>query len=108
MPSAVDCLLGNLNKSINLEMGIQLILPELYGGEKAGLSLILHRMCTAQGCQARGTEIQPEDLGTGLNPPMEKLRFMHTRCHLLTEYCGPPATGLLLPRGSDTFQFAKS
>lgn len=52
VPSAVDCLLGNLNKSINPEMGIQLILPELYGGEKAGLSLILCRMCTAQGCQA--------------------------------------------------------
>ena len=68
-PSVFDCLFGDMNKSINMEMGMQLPLPELCGGEKTGLPFMLYRMCTAQVCQARGTEIQSEDPGTGLHTP---------------------------------------
>ena len=86
--SVFDCLLGDMNKSINMEMGMQLPLPELCGGEKAGRPFMLCRMCTAQGCQARGTEIQSEDPGTGCIHPAKGCCFV-LFCFVCFAVCGP-------------------
>ena len=57
--SVVDCLLEDMNKSADVEVQMQLPLPELCAGEKAGLPFVL---CTAQGCQARGQKSSPRTL----------------------------------------------
>lgn len=57
--SVVDCLLEDMKKSADVEVQMQLPLPELCAGEKAGLPFVL---CTAQGCQARGQKSSPRTL----------------------------------------------
>ena len=59
LSSVVDCLLEDRNKSADVEVGMQLPLPELCGGEEAGLPFML---CPAQGCQARGQKPSPRTL----------------------------------------------
>lgn len=72
LPSVVDCLLGDMNKSIATKTQCGELCPSCLVGRRhvrrcAFLGgTLLCRVCTAQGCQVRETEIQPVGSEAGL------------------------------------------